>query len=157
VDGVSIENVSFREIGGRNTIYMNQCKNVTIDGRMTIGGEAGGFEASTPEQEDIFALQAAVNDFANSYLFNDREYMQIYLAEGYEPEPWVTEYEYSNLYWFEITYDHVRALREAGSLVFEVPFREWNGDWPEAEDLRYLLVTVTEENGFFKVSDCAEK
>ena len=157
VDGVVLENVSFRDIGGRDSIYMNQCKNVTIDSQMVIGGEVGGYESSTPEQEDTFALQAAVNDFANSYLMNDREYMQIYLAEGYEPEPWETEYECSNLYWFEITYDHVLALREAGSMVFEVPFREWNGDWPEEEDLRYLLVTVIEENGFFKVSDCREK
>ena len=58
---------------------------------------------------------------------------------------------------FEITYEHVKAVREVGSLVFEVPFREWNGDYAEENDLRHLLVTVIEEDGTFKVSDCRVK
>ena len=97
------------------------------------------------------------NDFANSYLNNDREYMQIYLAEGYEPELWPSEYECRNLYWFEITYDHVKALQEAGSVVYEVPFQEWNGDWVDVNDIRYLQITVIEEDGIFKVSNCQVK
>lgn len=157
VDGIVIEGTSFRDIGGRNIIQLLNCKNAMVDGNMTIGAQNGSFEASTVEQEKTYVLQATVNDFSNSYLYNDREFMQIYLAEGYEPEPWVTEYECTNLYWFEITYDHVRELEKAGKLVFEVPFLEWNGTDVNEEDRRWLLVTVIVENGSYKVSDCREK
>ena len=157
VDGIVIEGTSFRDIGGRNIIRLSSCKNAMVDGTMVLQKESGSYEASTEEQEKTFALQAAVNDFANSYLNDDREYMQIYLAEGYEPEPHSSEYECRNLYWFEITYEHVKALKEAGSMVYEVPFQEWNGDWVDVNDVRYLQVTVIEEDGFIKVSNCQVK
>lgn len=156
VDGIVIEGTSFRDIGGRYVIRLNNCKNAMVDGMEVLLKEAGTYEASTVEQEKTFALQAAVNDFANSYLYNDREYLQIYLAAGYEPEPWVSEYECLNLRWVEITYDHVKALLREGSAVFEVPFQEWNGDWVEENDLRYLRITVVEEEGRFLVSNCQE-
>ena len=157
VSGITIENVTFRDIGGRNTIYMNNCTDATVDGKRVIQDIAGGYSDSTVEQKETLGLQATVNDFANSYLNSERDTMQVYLAEGYEPTPWISEYECSNLYWFEITYEHVKAVREVGSLVFEVPFREWNGDYAEENDLRHLLVTVIEEDGTFKVSDCRVK
>ena len=157
VGGIVIEGTSFRDIGGRNTIRLTSCKNAMVDGQILLQDGFGSYEASTEEQERTFALQAVVNDFANCYLYNDREYMQVYLASGYEPEPWVTGYECINLYWFEITYDHVRELEKAGKMTFEVPFVEWNGTDVDENDRRYLLVTVSEENGSFKVSDCREK
>lgn len=157
VDGIVIEGTSFRDIGGRNIIQLLNCKNAMVDGQLLLQYGAGSYQASTVEQEKTYALQATVNDFSNSYLYNEREFLQIYLAEGYEPEPWVTEYECTNLYWFEVTYDHVRELEKAGKLVFEVPFLEWNGTDVNEEDRRWLLVTVIVENGSYKVSDCREK
>ena len=157
VDGIVIEGTSFRDIGGRNTIYLASCRNAMVDGEPVLMNESGLYQATTPEQEELFALERVVNDFANSYLYNDREYMQIYLAEGYEPEPWVTEFEYSSLFWMEISSAHVLQIRNSGSCVLEVPFMEWNGDWVDENDIRYLLVTVIEEEGLFRVSDCREK
>ena len=104
-----------------------------------------------------FTTTGRVNDFTNRYLNGDREYMQIYLASGCELQPWVTEYEFSNLYWVEVRYDHVQTIREKGSVTMEVPFKEWNGEWVDEQDTRYMLVTIIEENGIFKVSGCREK
>lgn len=157
VDGIVIEGTSFRDIGGRNIIRLASCRNAMVDGNMVLMGEYGYYEATSVEQEATLALERAVNDFANSYLNGDREYMQIYLASGYEPQPWVTDYEFSNLYWLEVRYDHVQTIREKGSVTMEVPFKEWNGEWADEQDVRYLLVTIIEENGIFKVSDCREK
>ena len=157
VDGITIENVTFRDIGGRNTIYMSQCKNATIDGNKVIGSQTNGYQETTPEQEKTTALNSVVNGFASSYLRNEREYMQSYLASGYEPDAWVgsTEDSEPNPMWFETTYSYVEALQQAGSAVFEVPFSEWTKNG--RGDTQYLLVTVIEEDGIFKVSDCQVK
>ena len=64
---------------------------------------------------------------------------------------------YPNVQFFDITYEHARRIREEGSLEFEVPFRTWKFDSTEEEKIQYLLVTVVEEDGTFKVSDCKLK
>lgn len=156
VDGIIIENVTFRDIGGRNTIYLNNCKNATIDGKKAIQNENGGYEASTLEQEETWTLNAVLNDFADAYLNNDTQNVAWHLADGYEPEPYVctaTQDAWPHTLFFEVTYSHVETLRREGTLTFEVPFREVTYD----ENVEYLLVTVIEEDGTFKVSDCKVK
>ena len=156
VDGITIENVTFRDIGGRNTIYLNNCKNATIDGKKAIQNENGGYEASTLEQEETWTLNAVLNDFADAYLNNDTQNVAWHLADGYEPDSYVctaTQDAWPHALFFEVTYSHVVTLRREGTLTFEVPFREVTYE----ENIEYLLVTVIEEDGTFKVSDCKVK
>lgn len=157
VEGIVIEGTSFRDIGGRTVIRLSNCKKAMVNGQQLLENGFGSYEESTEEQEKTFALQAAVNDFANSYLYDDREYMQIYLAEGYAPEPWVSEHECSSLLWVEVTYEHVQELQKNGSMIFEVPFREWDGEYVDETMTRCMMVTVIEEDGIFKVSNCQVK
>lgn len=156
VDGVTIENVTFRDIGGRNTIYLNSSKNVTIDGRQVIRNESGGYEASTPEQEETWTLNAVLNDFADAYLNNAASEIAWHLAADCALEPYVVKAQqnaWPHALYFEVNYNHVETLRREGSLVVEVPFREVTDE----EDVQYLLVTVVEENGTFKIRDCRVK
>lgn len=154
VDGITVEGVSFRDIGGSNTICLSQCRNATVDGLQVIGSQPGSYQASSPEQEEAMALNSVLNGFAVAYLSGDAEYMEIYLASGYEPEPWTGSGEALPL-WFEATYSHVEQLRKSGSLAFEVPFRE---DWNDTDEPPMILVTtVIEEDGVFKVSGCSVK
>ena len=154
MDGITLTGVTFRDIGGDATIHMSQCKNVTIDGKEIIGGQASSYRETTPEQEKTRALNSVVNDFAMAWLAGEEETIQWHLASGYTPEPWTGSSEAFTM-WFEVNYSHVQALQEAGSLVFEFPFRD---GWDNIdEDPRYLLITVIEEDGAFKVSDCKVK
>ena len=154
VDGIVLENVSFRDIGGRNTVYMNQCKNAVIDGKTVIGGQAGSYEETSTEQGEALALNNAVTEFVYAWLEDDLDSIVWHLAKGFDPEPWTGGGEPFPL-WFEATYSHVQQLRRDGSLVFEVPFRK-NMDNIDEEPLT-LLVTVIEEDGSFKISGCQVK
>ncbi len=155
VNDIRIENVTFRDIGGRNTIYMDQCKNAYIDMEKVIGGDFGSYVDSTLEQKLTFALNEVVINFAEAYLNNDTESMQWYLVSGYEPEAYVCTKKdaWPRTLWYEITYSHVADLKKAHTMVFEVPYR----DVSYQEELQYLLITVVEESGTFKVSDCQVK
>lgn len=153
VDSVVIEGTSFRDIGGDNVIYMSQCKNIVIDGEQVIGAESGNYRKTTPEQEKTSALNSVINSFSIAYLNGEEDFMQMYLASGYAPEPWSSSNEILRM-WFETSYSQVQALQKKGSMVFEVPFRDVGA---VDQDLRYLLVTVIEEDGFFKVSNCQVK
>ena len=154
VDGITLTDVTFRDIGGNSIIYISQCKNVTIDGEKVIGETESGYHVSTPEQEKTHALNAVVNDFAMAWLAGEVEAIEWHLASGYTPEPWTGSSEAFTM-WFEAFYSHVQELQKAGSMVFEVPFRD--GFDTINKDPRYLLVTVIEEDGAFKVSDCRVK
>ena len=154
VDGVTLDGTTFRDIGGSTVIYMSQCKNAVIDGKEVIGSKISSYQESTREQELAYALNEVVNGFAYSYLAGEEEFMEMYLASGYTPEPWAGDSEAFTM-WFELTYSHVETLQQAGSLVFEVPYRD---GWSDIDqDPLYLLVTVIEEDGAFKVSDCKVK
>ena len=159
VDGVDLSNVTFRDIGGAYTIYMNSCMNVSVDGQKVVGDQQSGYTASSPEQALVNELSAVLIDFPQYYLVNDAEGIARYTTSDYAAESW-TGFDgenYPNVQFFDITYEHARTIREEGSLEFEVPFRLWKFDSPEEEKIQYLLVTVVEENGTFKVSDCKLK
>ena len=154
VDGVTLEGVTFRDIGGDSILSFISCSNVAVDGDVVIGEAGGSYSVQTEEQRVTRELNAVVNDFTLYYFMNEAEGMATYTASGYTPEPWTGSGE-PNAMWFELTYSHVQALQEAGSMVFEVPFAEWTEDG--RGDPQYLLVTVIEEDGAFKVSDCKLK
>ena len=154
VDGITIENVSFRDIGGNHVIYMSQCKNATIDGNKVIGSQTSGYQETTAEQARTMALNSVVNDFAMAWLAGEENTIQWHLASGYTPDAWTGSSEAFTM-WFEVNYSHVEALQKAGSLVFEVPFRD---GWENVDkEPGYLLITVVEENDTFKVSGCQVK
>jgi len=159
VDGVDLSGVTFRDIGGAYTIYMNSCKDVTVDGQKVVGDQQSGYTESSPEQALVNTLSAVLCDFPQYYLMNDTEGMAQYITADYAAEDWVRadEESYPNILFFDITYEHARTIREEGSLVFEVPFQEWKFDSTGEEEFQYLLVTVVEEDGTFKVSDCVLK
>ena len=104
----------------------------------------------------MMQLSAAVNDFSQYYLMNETEEMAAHITKDFAAEPYVLQGEnsYPNVLWFEVTTDHVEALMEAGTMVFEVPFAEWEYEYTQEPPTWKLLVTVVLEDGAFKVSDC---
>lgn len=154
---VTVLNTTFRDIGGDSILQFISCSDVAVDGETVIGKAGGSYSLQTEEQRLTGELDAVVNDFTLYYFMNDAESMAQYIASGYVPEPWAgsTEDSEPNAMWFEVTYSQVEMLKEMGSMVFEVPFAEWTKD--SRGDVQYLLVTVIEEDGAFKVSNCQVK
>lgn len=150
----TVLNTTFRDIGGDSILQFISCSDVVVDEESVIGKAGGSYSIQTEEQRLTGELNAVVNDFSLYYLMNEAEGMAQYTSSGYEPEPWTGSSEAFTM-WFEVTYSHVQALQEAGSMVFEVPFRDSFEDIDK--DPRYLLVTVIEEDGAFKVSNCQVK
>ena len=151
---VNLDNNTFRDIGGRYIMYFNSCMNVTIDGtEQFVRDVLASAGISTPEQEDLHALEYIVMDFPYEYRVSDAAAIAEYLSDSYTGEVTVMDWgdRWVENYLMDITPDQLKQIQEQGSMEYTVPFTEWVG--AEVRDVGVLTFTVIKENGVFKVSD----
>lgn len=145
--GVTLENNTFRDIGGNSIMNFSGCFDVTLDGA-SIDGNA---TIATPEQEQVNALRSMAFDFLNFYFGNEPSGVKDFLSETYTGE--VVAYTDGVCNWdcdYEMfTYDVVKQIGEKGSYTFSIPF------WKQMDDPNKgaLSVTVVRENDQYKVSN----
>lgn len=150
--GIRLEGTAFRDIGGRNYIWLINCKDAKADGEVLISADSlGSVKVATPEQQARNDLDAAVHDFVNYYFFDKQEEMSKYLAESYSGSGKThnTGDSSNKSMYFEITHGQVAQIDETGSCIIQIPYRPTQG----SEDIAYLLITVVKENGEYKISD----
>ena len=157
---IRLENTTFRDIGGRYTIWLINCFDAQQDGTVlideNIGGVGGIYEFASPEQTMRNMLETTLWTFESHYWRNEPEEMKEYLSSSYSGEG--STYGHGNEdslgIHYDITFDHVREIEEAGSTTFEIPYRPYKFDEGEKGDMiRHLLVSVVKENGRYKISD----
>ena len=152
---VSLENNTFRDIGGSNIMSFHSCKDVQIDGDAVIGDNFSSYSISTPEQQELQKLRETVYNFVYYYRTADTINLKPLLADSYTGDVTVrigddlldTDVP-------EITGADLEGIKEDGMRLFSVTMRKWNpgvSDWEEGEwKLNY---TVIEEDGEFRVKD----
>ena len=151
---VTLENNSFRDIGGRYIMQFQGCRNVKIDGVEQFARDAiasGGI--STPEQDELHALEYTVMGFTYECRRGDAEEMAAYLAESCTGSMEGMDWGFRDIQTFlpEVTPDQIRQIREQGRADFSVRLSEWDGI--EQKEIGYLNFTVIQENGEYKISD----
>ncbi len=154
---IRLENTTFREIGGMYTIWMINCWDAQRDGEVLIEENTmGGVHIASPEQTMRNMLEATLREFESHYWRNEPEAMKEYLSDSYSGDG--STYGHGNEDFlgmhYDVTFDHVHEIEEAGSVTLEVPYRPYKFDEGEKGDIiRYLLVTVVMENDRYKISD----
>jgi len=152
---VILENNTFRDIGGRYIMQFISCMNVTIDGSEQFARDAvATLGISSPEQDDMNALERVVTDFVWHYRANNPEEMAQYLASSYtgdgktfrEPDAETVDSSFADVDIYDL-----KEIREKGSVTYEVVLWSWNGNLNE--ELGKLRYTVIRENDTYKVSD----
>ena len=151
---VTLENNSFRDIGGRYIMQFQGCRNVKIDGVEQFARDAiasGGI--STPEQDELHALEYTVMGFTYECRRGDAEEMAAYLAESCTGSMEGMDWGFRDIQTFlpEVAPDQIRQIREQGRADFSVRLSEWDGI--EQKEIGYLNFTVIQENGEYKISD----
>ena len=151
---ITLENNTFRDIGGRYIMYFNSCMNLTIDGtEQFVRDMVATVGISTPEQDDLYALQRIVMEFPSAYRDSDKDALAEYLSDSYTGEVTVMDWgdKWVDLFYEDITPEQMVQIREEGTMEYAVPFTEWK------ESKQYyqgtLTFTVIKENGIYKVSD----
>lgn len=154
---IRLEQNSFRRIGGSAYIQIINCIDAQIDGEPVVGEKIwGSYSATTTEQADRNALELAIGEFVYNYFWDNQEEMQKYLAQSYQGNG-VTyndgEPSYKGMH-YEVDFDHVKEIEEKGYCIFEIPYRPYRyEDGDKYKELRYLYVTVVNENGQYRISD----
>ena len=78
VEGVTLDNNTFRDIGGWSIMDFQMCNDVTLDGQPI----QGTMSISLPEQEAAQNLGSVLNDFMCAYFDKDTEGMKQYLSQS---------------------------------------------------------------------------
>ena len=130
------------------------CRNVKIDGVEQFARDAiasGGI--STPEQDELHALEYTVMGFTYECRRGDAEEIAAYLAESCTGSVEGKDWGFRDIQTFlpEVTPDQIRQIREQGRADFSVRLSEWDGI--EQKEIGYLNFTVIQENGEYKISD----
>ena len=153
---ITLENNTFRDIGGRYIMYFNSCMNLTIDGsEQFVRDMVATVGISTPEQDDLYALQRIVLEFPSAYRDSDKDALAEYLSDSYTGEVTVTDWGDKGVDNFlpDITLEQLKQIQEQGSMEYTSPFREWEWETGAGHDLGNLTFTVIKENGIYKISD----
>ena len=151
---ITLENNTFRDIGGRNIMQFNSCMNVTIDGvEQLVRDAVGSLEITTPEQDDLQALETVVMDFAYYFQCGDAEKIAEYLAQSYTGDGKVVDWRERQIMtnYIDVPLDLLKEFREKGSLSISVGVWEWVND--AQKDLGELTYMVIRENDAYKVSE----
>ena len=78
VEGVTLDNNTFRDIGGWSIMDFQMCNDVTLDGQPI----QGTMSISLPEQEAAQNLESVLNNFMCAYFDKDTEGMKQYLSQS---------------------------------------------------------------------------
>ena len=152
---ITLENNTFRDIGGRYIMYFNNCMNLTIDGSEQFARDVAATTGiSTPEQDELYALEYVVTDFVWQYRANNPEEMAQYLASSYTGDGKTfreSGAEAVDSSFADVDIYDLKEIREKGSVTYEVVLWNWNGNMNE--ELGKLSYTVIRENDAYKVSD----
>ena len=129
--------------------------NLTIDGSEQFARDVAETTGiSTPEQDDLYALEYVATDFVWQYRANNPEEMAQYMASSYtgdgktfrEPGAETVDSSFADVDIYDL-----KEIREKGSVTYTDKLWSWNGT--VRTELGELVYTVIEENGAYKVSD----